>query len=209
MARPRSPPRHASASAGVGHARSPAPRRCRGDRPRWRASITGPAPVPRSSRNWWLPRQIRRGWCSLQQPNDLDAQSDGAGFWHWVITDRPATAGGLPRGASAADGTKLPVPPQPTAQLAGFMVNANAIANAEFTATCGRWPQSWVPGWAGAPCTSLCRAPCEGAGRRSPVRQAPCRKTTRRRVKSPRNTGLRCHCCSNGQPPPRVLYSVT
>jgi Raf kinase inhibitor-like YbhB/YbcL family protein len=112
--------------------------------------------------------------------HDPDAQTGGAGFWHWVVIDLPAQATALATGAGTADGSrlpagarqvatdfgvpgwggpcppagdkphryvftvyalkvdKLPVPPQPTASLAGFMVNANALGKAEFTAAYGR-----------------------------------------------------------------------
>jgi Raf kinase inhibitor-like YbhB/YbcL family protein len=112
--------------------------------------------------------------------HDPDAVTGGAGFWHWVVVDLPATSTGVARGAGTADGaalpkparqvatdfgspgwggpcppagdkphryvftvyalkvSKLPVPPNPTASLAGFVINANALGKAQFTATYGR-----------------------------------------------------------------------
>jgi len=40
--------------------------------------------------------------------HDPDAPTGGAGWWHWVVTNLPATATGLPKGAGKADGTALP-----------------------------------------------------------------------------------------------------
>lgn len=38
--------------------------------------------------------------------HDADAVTGGAGFWHWVVLDIPASEAGLPQGT--ADGTALP-----------------------------------------------------------------------------------------------------
>ena len=40
--------------------------------------------------------------------HDPDAPTGGAGWWHWVAFNIPATTTGLPKGAGKADGSALP-----------------------------------------------------------------------------------------------------
>jgi Raf kinase inhibitor-like YbhB/YbcL family protein len=40
--------------------------------------------------------------------HDPDANSGGAGIWHWVVINIPVTTQSLPAGASTADGAKMP-----------------------------------------------------------------------------------------------------
>ena len=40
--------------------------------------------------------------------HDPDANTGGAGIWHWVVINIPATTQSLPAGASTADGAKMP-----------------------------------------------------------------------------------------------------
>jgi Raf kinase inhibitor-like YbhB/YbcL family protein len=66
--------------------------------------------------------------------HDQDAPTGGAGFWHWVVVNLPASATGLAQGAGAADNSALPA-------------GARQI-NTDFGA----------PGW-GGPCPPQGRAP--------------------------------------------------
>ena len=39
--------------------------------------------------------------------HDADAPTGGAGFWHWVLVNLPATTAGLPQGAGSAASRSL------------------------------------------------------------------------------------------------------
>jgi hypothetical protein len=41
--------------------------------------------------------------------HDPDAPTGGAGWWHWLVTNIPASATGLAKNAGKADGSNLPV----------------------------------------------------------------------------------------------------
>lgn len=112
--------------------------------------------------------------------HDPDAETGGAGFWHWMVVNIPAATRSLSRGAGNGDGTGLPggavqintdfgvpgwggpcppigekphrynftvyalkvdkleLPPNATASLAGFIINANALNKSTFTGMYGR-----------------------------------------------------------------------
>ena len=66
---------------------------------------------------------------------DTDAPT-GSGWWHWVVYNLPASTTGLVEAAGSADGKALPA--DAPAALVGFMLNANKLASASFTAKYGR-----------------------------------------------------------------------
>ncbi|AUB83477.1 YbhB/YbcL family Raf kinase inhibitor-like protein [Candidatus Thiodictyon syntrophicum] len=55
--------------------------------------------------NWQDPPTGTKGFALLV--HDPDAPTGGAGWWHWVLIDIPATVDALPLGAGASDGSKM------------------------------------------------------------------------------------------------------
>ncbi len=54
--------------------------------------------------------------------HDPDAATGGAGIWHWVVVNIPASTRTIPEGAGTADGAKLPLGSrQITNDYAGFI----------------------------------------------------------------------------------------
>jgi Raf kinase inhibitor-like YbhB/YbcL family protein len=56
--------------------------------------------------NWQNPPQGTKSFALMV--HDPDAITGGAGIWHWVIVNIPATANGIEQGAGTADGARLP-----------------------------------------------------------------------------------------------------
>jgi Raf kinase inhibitor-like YbhB/YbcL family protein len=56
--------------------------------------------------SWANPPAGTKGFALMV--HDPDAATGGAGFWHWVVINLPASASGLPRGVGTADGKGLP-----------------------------------------------------------------------------------------------------
>jgi Raf kinase inhibitor-like YbhB/YbcL family protein len=56
--------------------------------------------------------------------HDPDAKTGGAGIWHWVVVDIPATARSIEQGAGTRDGAKLPAGSRPIGNdYAGFGIS--------------------------------------------------------------------------------------
>ena len=56
--------------------------------------------------NWSNPPEGTKSFALMA--HDPDAPTGGAGIWHWVVVNIPATAHSIEEGAGTADGTKLP-----------------------------------------------------------------------------------------------------
>ena len=69
--------------------------------------------------------------------HDPDAVTGGAGFWHWVIVNLPASATGLGRGVGTADGRALP---ETARQIATVGADLNLTHRADPILTRG-----WMP----------------------------------------------------------------
>lgn len=56
--------------------------------------------------NWTAPPEGTKSLALMV--HDPDAPTGGAGIWHWVVVNMPASARGLEQGAGTADGARLP-----------------------------------------------------------------------------------------------------
>jgi Raf kinase inhibitor-like YbhB/YbcL family protein len=56
--------------------------------------------------DWTAPPEGTKSFALMV--HDPDANTGGAGIWHWVVVNIPATVTSLPAGASTADGAKMP-----------------------------------------------------------------------------------------------------
>jgi Raf kinase inhibitor-like YbhB/YbcL family protein len=56
--------------------------------------------------NWTAPPEGTKSLALMV--HDPDAPTGGAGIWHWVVVNMPASARGLDQGVGTADGTLLP-----------------------------------------------------------------------------------------------------
>ena len=56
--------------------------------------------------DWTAPPEGTKSFALMV--HDPDANTGGAGIWHWVAVNIPATVASLPSGASTAEGAKMP-----------------------------------------------------------------------------------------------------